>query len=242
MRAARRNGLDSAAQEIEFGHARDAQVSSDGWGYLLIEALFAGLAAGYAIAIPVGAVAAYLVTLGARAGWRVGAGGALGAAAVDGAYATLAVAAGSILAPYVLSAQEPLRWVSVVVLFALGFFLVLPAFRREQLEPGVEQPRVQPSAVGAFFTVAGITLVNPVTLIYFAALASSLKMDASASVVGPVTFVVAAFAASASWQLFLTTAGSSIGRVLTGPRGKRLTALLGGAMVMLLAGKAALGV
>ena len=48
-------------------------------------ALLAGLLAGYGIAMPVGAVATYLVTLTARTSARVGAAGALGVASADGA-------------------------------------------------------------------------------------------------------------------------------------------------------------
>jgi threonine/homoserine/homoserine lactone efflux protein len=53
-------------------------------------ALLAGLLAGYGIAMPVGAVATYLVTLTARTSARVGAAGALGVASADGLYAVVA--------------------------------------------------------------------------------------------------------------------------------------------------------
>ena len=54
-------------------------------------ALLAGLLAGFGIAIPVGAVATYLVTLTARTSARVGAAGAFGVASADGLYALVAV-------------------------------------------------------------------------------------------------------------------------------------------------------
>lgn len=78
-------------------------------------ALAAGLLAGYGIAVPVGAVATYLVTLTARASLRVGASAALGVATADGAYALLAVLGGTALTRLIEPIAEPLRWLSALV-------------------------------------------------------------------------------------------------------------------------------
>lgn len=224
----------------------------------VLEALIAGVVAGYAIAIPVGAIAALLITLGAQHGARIAAGGALGAATVDGIYATVAVTAGAVIAPVIAQIEEPLRWISIAVLIALGVVIVLPALRRApapvpahvpddgQSAPGVA-PATEPSRTAGttfrrlFVTVGALTLVNPVTVVYFAALVGSSTLAVDASVAERVVFVLAAFAASLSWQLVLTTAGSLVGRALTGPKGARVTALVGGALVIALAVRAAVG-
>lgn len=217
----------------------------------MVDALLAGIVAGYAIAIPVGAIAALLITLGAQHGARIAAGGAFGAATVDGLYATIAVTAGAVIAPLIALVEEPLRWISVAVLVVLGIVIALPGLR----------PRgsaVAPAAIDApdaaperrqhtmtfrrlFLTVGALTLVNPVTVIYFAALIGSSTLAVDARVAERIVFVVAAFAASLSWQLLLTTAGSLVGKALTGPTGARITALVGGALVIALAVWAALG-
>lgn len=227
----------------------------------MLEALVAGVLAGYAIAIPVGAIAALLITLGAQHGARIAAGGALGAATVDGLYATVAVTAGAVIAPLIARVEEPLRWVSVVVLVVLGLLLARPAFRR-RTEPVTAAtiddaaPAAETAAIGArdaaapprvrtttfrrlFVTVGALTLVNPVTVVYFAALVGSSTLAVTAGAAERTVFVLAAFAASLSWQLLLTTAGSLVGRVLTGPTGARVTALVGGALVIALAVRAA---
>lgn len=220
----------------------------------MLEALIAGALAGYAIAIPVGAIAALLITLGAQHGARVAAGGALGAATVDGLYATVAVTAGAVIAPIIATVEEPLRWISVAVLVVLGVMLALPAFRRRTAPvtaapaaatiEGTDAPapgRVPTTTFRRLFvTVGALTLVNPVTVIYFAALVGSSTLAVDAAPVERIVFVLAAFAASLSWQLLLTTAGSLVGRVLTGPTGARVTALVGGALVIALAVRAAL--
>lgn len=230
----------------------------------MLEALVAGVLAGYAIAIPVGAIAALLITLGAQHGARVAAGGAFGAATVDGLYATVAVTAGAVISPLIAAVEEPLRWISVVVLVVLGVTLALPAFRRRAVPVAAAtiddaatgggargtapvRADAEPRARGRsttfrrlFVTVGALTLVNPVTVIYFAALVGSSTLAVDASLGERLVFVIAAFAASLSWQLLLTTAGSLVGRVLTGPTGARVTALVGGALVIALAVRGAL--
>jgi arginine exporter protein ArgO len=216
----------------------------------MLDALLAGIVAGYAIAIPVGAIAALLITLGAQHGARTAAGGAFGAATVDGLYATIAVTAGAVIAPLIALVEEPLRWISVVVLVVLGVVIALPALRPRQTSvaaASLEGTDVGPSPSRPtttfrhlFLTVGALTLVNPVTVIYFAALIGSSTLAVDAGVAERIVFVVAAFAASLSWQLLLTTAGSLVGRALTGPTGARITALVGGALVIALAVNAAL--
>ena len=285
----------------------------------LLSSLTAGLLAGYAIAIPVGAIAALLITHGARHGGRVAAGGALGAATVDGLYATIAVVAGAAIAPVIVLIEEPLRWLSVIVLVALGVVIALPGLRSAARE-GVSAPEaaragvnaLEPASTGTsapahpitgssslasgsatqtrtiapartatqaraatqtrtttqarttvqarttaqarrtphartttarrlFLTVAALTLVNPVTVVYFAALVGSSTLAHDATPLERIVFVSAAFAASLSWQLLLTTAGALAGRALVGPVGARITALLGGGIIILLAVRAALG-
>lgn len=225
----------------------------------MLDALVAGVLAGYAIAIPVGAIAALLITLGAQHGVRVAAGGALGAATVDGLYASVAVTAGAVIAPLIATVEEPLRWISVAVLVVLGVMLAWPAFRRRttpvaaatlddaapaQADVATDArptPRIRTTTFRRLFvTVGALTLVNPVTVIYFAALVGSSTLAVDAAPAERIVFVLAAFAASLSWQLLLTTAGSLVGRVLTGPTGARITALVGGALVIALAVRAAL--
>lgn len=232
----------------------------------LVSSLIAGLLAGYAIAIPVGAIAALLITHGAQHGARTAAGGALGAATVDGLYATIAVTAGAAVAPVILLAEEPLRWLSVAVLLALGIMLVRPAFvsRRRITVPDVAPSSAAsaPPALGSapslstltavapprattarrlFFTVGALTLVNPLTVVYFGALVGSSTLAVDAAPLERFVFVSAAFIASLSWQLLLTTAGALVGRALVGPVGARVTALVGGGIVIVLAARAAVG-
>ncbi|MEV7982453.1 LysE family transporter [Streptomyces sp. NPDC086519] len=203
--------------------------------------LVAGLLAGYGIAVPVGAVGTYLVSLTARTSLRTGACAALGVATADGLYALLAAAGGAALAVALLPVLGPLRLVSALVLVALavrGAALALRQFRERRLAARVERPVPGPGR--AYLGLLGITLLNPTTVIYFAALVVGTR---SAEPVRPVeqgVFVLAAFAASASWQLLLASGGALLGRALTGHRGRLVTALLSSCVMLGLAARMAL--
>ncbi|MEU6928288.1 LysE family transporter [Streptomyces sp. NPDC046385] len=200
-------------------------------------AALAGLLAGYGIAIPVGAVGAYLVAVTARTGWRTGAAAALGVATADGVYALLAVAGGSALVPYLTPVMTPLRWVSALVLVALAVRAAWTAVRTHR--SGALSSRDDGSTpltpARAYLTFLGITVLNPMTVIYFVALILATGPEAPASPAERTAFVLAALVASATWQLLLTTGGTLLGRTLTGPRGRLATALTSSTLIVVLA-------
>lgn len=193
-------------------------------------ALVAGLLAGYGIAVPIGPVGAYLVQLAARAHWRTGAAAALGVATTDGIYAVVAVLGGAAAAQLLAPALPVLRWVSTAVLLLLAGRTVLAGLRSTADSPAVGAP----AAPGrTYLTLLGLTAVNPTTVVYFVALVVGLPAVAA----GPaaVVFAGAAFAASASWQLLVAGSGMALGRVASGVRGRRITALASGAVMLVLA-------
>ncbi|MEY9871535.1 arginine exporter protein ArgO [Streptacidiphilus sp. MAP12-33] len=201
-------------------------------------ALVAGALAGYGIAMPVGAVGALLVALTARTGWRVGAAAALGVASADGVYALVAVVGGTALASALRPAATPLRWASVAVLVVLACRGAVVAVRRHRNHDLARRDTTAPTGpLRAYLGFLGITLLNPATVVYFAALVlagqggSGTLPDGSAKAL----FVVAAFAASASWQLLLAGGGALLGRTLTGPRGRLWTSLVSSAVILALA-------
>ncbi|MGW3653084.1 LysE/ArgO family amino acid transporter [Streptomyces sp. NPDC000878] len=199
-------------------------------------ALVAGLLAGYGIAIPVGAVATYLVSLTARTSLRTGVCAALGIATADGLYALLAALGGSALAGALQPVLVPLRWASAVVLAMLALRGGAGALR--QYREGALSTRADPtppSPLRAYLLLVGITLLNPTTVIYFAALVLGSRASDAVSPWEQGVFVLAAFLASASWQLLVASGGALLGRVLTGRRGRLVTALVSSAVIMALA-------
>lgn len=202
----------------------------------MIGVVVAGLLAGYGVAMPVGPVGTYLVALTARSSLRIGAFAALGVASADGVYAAVAAVAGTALAPLLVPVVGPLRWASVVVLIGLAVMGAVKAVRRYRAQRFAVIEQETPVGVRtAYFGMLGMTLLNPWTVIYFAALV--LGGSGVAGFSERIVFVIAAFVASASWQLLLAGGGALLGRLLTGHLGKLMTALASTVLIVVLAVK-----
>lgn len=193
----------------------------------MLEVVVSGLVTGWAIAVPVGAVAALLVTLTARTSWRVGASAAMGVATVDGVYAAVAVVSGAALAQLLAPVATGLRIASGVVLLVLAALTAIHAWSRRSTPP--QAGRVV-GPLSAYVVFVGVTAVNPATVVYFAAVVLGNRDLVDGALEGGV-FVLSAFVASASWQLFLVAAGSGLGRAVTGPRGRLGTGLLAAGVI-----------
>ncbi|MGW2937064.1 LysE/ArgO family amino acid transporter [Streptomyces sp. NPDC055722] len=199
-------------------------------------ALVAGLVAGYGIAVPVGAVAAYLVSLTARTSLRTGACAALGVATADGLYALVAAVGGTALAALLQPVMAPLRWASALVLAALAVRGAVAALDQYRSAGTATAGRaVPPTPRRAYLGLLGITLLNPTTVVYFAALVLGSRAEGPVRPLEQGLFVLAAFAASASWQLTLAGGGALLGRTLTGRRGRLVTAFVSSAVMATLA-------
>ncbi|HEU0235338.1 MAG TPA: LysE family transporter [Candidatus Limnocylindrales bacterium] len=172
----------------------------------MTSSFLAGVVAGYAIAIPVGAIAVLIVELGVRRGFRIAGAAGAGAATADGLYAALAaiggVALGAAIEPY----EAPLRLVAGAVLLAIAARGLAAMLRGPRAMPGTpEGPRS--AAVTTYLRFVGLTLLNPMTVIYFAALMLGLP-EIGSGIPERGAFVVGALAASLSWQLVLAAVGA----------------------------------
>jgi threonine/homoserine/homoserine lactone efflux protein len=202
----------------------------------VIAALVAGLLAGYGIAMPVGAVATYLVALTARTSLKIGAFAALGVATADGLYALIAASGGSALTLTIQPIMLPLRWASALVLIALavrGGAAAISQHRKRQTTTRADKTPISPAR--AYMGLLGITMMNPLTVIYFAALVLGNQTTAAPDYLEQAVFVLAAFAASASWQLLLAGGGALLGQALTGSRGRLVTAMASSTVISALA-------
>jgi threonine/homoserine/homoserine lactone efflux protein len=175
----------------------------------MLEAAIAGALAGYGIAIPVGAIAVLIIHTGIRDGLRPAIAAGAGAATADGIYATLAVAVGAAATALIAPVAAPLRIAAGFVLVALaarGFL----ALRSAHDPAAASVERARHGHGRTFATFLGLTLLNPMTMVYFAALVVGLPRRDDAPQMA--AFVVAAFAASLSWQSLLAAAGALLRR------------------------------
>ncbi|MGZ6271914.1 MAG: LysE family transporter [Candidatus Limnocylindrales bacterium] len=221
----------------------------------MLTAFVAGVFAGYGVAIPVGAIAVLIIEMGARRGLRLGLAAGAGAASADGLYALLAAVSGVALAAIIAPFTEALRIIAValrVAIAARGLWGLrverrAPAAGRAETgtspaqapgdgAAGATVPPRQGERPGAGPTGAtyarylGLTLLNPMTVVYFGALIIGLPSTGE-SAAAKLAFVVGAFLASLSWQSLLAAFGAFLHR--RAPEGVRLAVSVAGYLIVL---------
>jgi threonine/homoserine/homoserine lactone efflux protein len=198
-------------------------------------ALIAGMIAGLAVAMQVGAVSLLLVETAVVAGPRAGVAAGMGVATVDVGFAAIAAAAGGITGPALASHEGEIRAVGALMLAAIALHGLVTLAREREPAPAAATAGGAPRAHYARFVA--ITAANPLTITSFAAVAAALTPD------GPVS--AAAFAAgvgvaSAGWHLVLTVAAGHAGRWITPPIQRGL-GISGRLVVLAIAAHLALG-
>jgi threonine/homoserine/homoserine lactone efflux protein len=205
-------------------------------------ALFAGLLAGGAIATQFGAVSALLLETAVVAGPRRAAAAGLGVASVDLAYAALAVGAGAAARVVLAGHEAELRAAAALALMFTAFrgirsIIRDPARPRAAAsEPTVGATRRSLPARDQYLRFVALTAINPLTIVYFASVATSVSLR---GVPSRFAFVVGAGGASAVWHLSLSLAAGHVGRRLT-PAIQRAISILGRLVVLTVAVRLAL--
>jgi threonine/homoserine/homoserine lactone efflux protein len=190
-----------------------------------VSTFLSGVAAGYGIAIPVGAIAVLIVATGIERGLGAAMMAGAGAATADLVYATVAVVAGTAIADLIGPHETLVRWTSAAVLVAIAVTGLLGARRAVAVERiGRRRDRLR-----TFLRFFGLTIVNPLTVVYFASLTVGLSIATGAA--AGAAFVAGAFLASLSWQWILAGAGAFAGRRITG-RVRTWTAVAGNLVVV----------
>jgi len=197
-------------------------------------ALIAGIVAGFAIAMQVGAVSLLLIEASIASGPRAGVAAGMGVATADFAYAVVAAAAGGAAGAVLASHESEIKVVAALTLAAIAIhgLVKLHAERRavEASAPGYDAAR------GHYARFLAITAANPLTIASFAAVAAALSLDGAGAA---AAFAVGVGLASAGWHLVLTLAAGHAGRWIT-PRIRRGLAIGGRLAVLAIAAHLAL--
>jgi threonine/homoserine/homoserine lactone efflux protein len=198
----------------------------------LLEAAIAGALAGYAIAIPVGAIAVLIIHTGLTQGLRAGLAAGAGAATADLIYASLAALAGlwvsSIIGPF----ERPLQLVGGAILIAFGLRgLWSLRSARETVEPEAVLREASRPHHRTYLAMLALTLLNPATVVYFSALIVGLPFLGDAG--DRLAFAAAAGLASLSWQWLLAIFGAALRRG-GGHRVRQVSSLVGNAVIVVL--------
>jgi arginine exporter protein ArgO len=199
-----------------------------------MNALAAGIVAGLAVAVPLGAIGVLIVDLGVQGGFRPAFLAGLGTALADGLYATVAAVAGLAVGAWLAPAQHTLALAAAAVLAAVGVAGLLALRRAPERRP---VPTADHRLVARFL---GLTAINPATAVTFAGLMVGLPAVAHASAPGKAAFVVGAFGASLAWQSALAGGGTLMRHGLPGSA-RTWTSVAGRVLVLALAVRLALG-
>ena len=194
-----------------------------------MDAFITGVVAGYGIAIPVGAIAILIMEAGIRRGFRPAFFAGAGAATADFLYAALAVLGGTALAGVIESFGTPLRIVSGLVLVLIAVIGLGRAMRPTEPAPA-EYPRGGDLA-RTYGRFVGLTIINPTTVVYFAAVIIGLGVAEGMTAADGAVFVAGAFLASLSWQTLVAAVGALAGRRLR-PAWRTALSVLGNLVIL----------
>ena len=197
------------------------------------QAFLLGVAAAYAIAIPVGPIAVLILRTGVRRGLRAAAASGAGAATVDLIFATIAMLFGAAVSGFLAPILPAARLVAAVALAVIAVRGLLAAPQPIERESGGARTG------NTYLLFLGLTMLNPPTVIYVVSLAIALP-DVSADLANRAAFVVGAFLASLSWQEVLAVAGAMLHGRLS-PRLQRITAVVSSFIILALAARVAFG-
>jgi arginine exporter protein ArgO len=202
-----------------------------------MSAFWEGILAGYGIAIPVGAIAVLIIDVGLRRGFRAGFWAGAGAATADFLYAALAAAAGEIAAAALAPYATPLHVASAFVLCALGLMGLWRVRSRARggALPAAGDARVDLPALAwrTYAQFLGLTLLNPLTVVYFGALILGRGAASANTTAARLAFVVGAGAASLSWQTLLAGLGA-LGQRRLSPRVQIIVGVIGNVVIVAL--------
>ena len=176
-----------------------------------------------------GAVSLLLVETAVAGGPRAGIAAGMGVATVDLLFAAAAAVAGATAGAVLAAHETELRLVAAATLAGIAVHGLI-GLRRRTAAKSDEALRDEPPGAhyARFFA---ITLLNPLTIASFAAVAASLPLDDPTAA---LAFAAGVGAASAGWHLVLTAAAGHAGRWIT-PRIQRALAIGGRVAVLLIA-------
>ena len=205
----------------------------------MIEVLVGGMVAGYGIAIPVGAIALLIVGVGMRCGFACGFSAGAGAATADLAYALVAALAGAAVATRLAPWSASIRGVSALALAAMaGWGLWRIGRSPSGSELGLRPARTD--LLGTYGRFLGLTIINPLTVVYFTALVLGSGLGREAGFGPTFAFAAGAFVASLSWQTLLAAVGA-FGRRGLSARARSMGLVVGNLVILSLALRLGLG-
>jgi len=169
-----------------------------------------GFLFGLTVAAAIGPIALLILNTSLRFGLSAGIRSAFGAATADLIYAIGAALLGAAALGAVAQAQHEIKLAASLLLIAMGPWLVIASLRASRKPPReIEQtPR-------AYLVTLGLTLVNPLTMLTFAAFIAQGPTEGARDMAGTV---IGVFLGSLVVQLLLAFSGAGARRLFAAPQ------------------------
>jgi threonine/homoserine/homoserine lactone efflux protein len=190
--------------------------------------LLRGFVLGFAIAASPGPIFFLCVRRTLVAGRLTGLFSGLGVATVDAFYAGVATFGMAALTSFFVSSRKPLAIVGGLLLVAVGLRIILERPRDTSPSPPTGR-----GLAWAYASTVGLTITNPATILSFAALAATLGLGTSGSLLRPAAVTLGVLLGSAAWWCVLVAATTSLRSRLT-PRVVRVISTISGAAIVVL--------
>jgi threonine/homoserine/homoserine lactone efflux protein len=178
-----------------------------------------GLIVGFALAAPVGPIAALCVQRTIARRWMAGLVSGLGAAVADALYGLIAAFGATFISEFLINEHEWLQRVGGVILILLGLRLILKRVEpRETVASATgnanangEVEAKRRGLTGYFFATLVLTLTNPMTFVAFAAVFATMGLGATRGhSILTLELVAGVFAGSALWWTILTALAHAV--------------------------------
>ncbi len=153
---------------------------------------------GFTIAAAIGPISLLTIRRTLAHGQRYGLASGLGVACADAVYAAIAAFGLTAVSEVLVGARVPLAIGGGTVLAYLGIRTIL---RRPREAAAIAE---RPGLAGAFVSIFGLTLTNPMTVLSFVALFAVLGTGGRNAATA-ITLVLGVFLGSALWWLVLTS-------------------------------------
>ncbi|HEX5147936.1 MAG TPA: LysE family transporter [Candidatus Limnocylindrales bacterium] len=165
---------------------------------------FRGFILGFTIAAAVGPISLLVIRRTLAEGRIVGLASGLGVATADGAYGAIAAFGLAAITNVLVDARPVLGLVG-------GLFLLWLAWTTARAQPHdpASMPVRRGGLAGAYLSILGLTLTNPMTILSFAALFAGLGI-AGDDPAGSALITIGVLLGSGAWWLLLTTVVSAL--------------------------------
>ena len=184
-----------------------------------------GFTLGFAIAAAVGPISLLVIRRTLAEGRVVGLASGLGVATADATYGAIAAFGLTAITDVLVDGGRALGLIG-------GIFLLWLAWKTARAEPGTAATVTERRGglAGAYLSILGLTLTNPMTILSFGALFAGSRRDRARTLRESALITLGVFLGSAAWWVVLTTAVGALRSRLT-PRWMRAINVASGLVI-----------